>query len=276
MTRICGVGDNVVDRYVQTGVMYPGGSAANVAVHARRLGSNAGYVGILGDDEAAAHVLKSLLEEDVDVSRVRHEPHPNAFADVSLDQNGNRVFGEFRPPVGRLELVEDDLDYLTGSDWVHTGHSSFTLSELPKMRSVSRVVFDFSYLDLDAARPVLPLVSAAVFSRGEASEEDCLALIEAAAGHGPDLVVVTRGAEGSLVWSAREDLVRQPAVPVRAVDTLGAGDAYLAALLCGLSSGRPLHDAAAGAAAYAAAVCEHYGAFGHPVPIPQPSQEATR
>ncbi|MFD2353648.1 hypothetical protein ACFSTC_36920 [Nonomuraea ferruginea] len=34
-------GDNVVDRYLHAGLMYPGGSAANVAVHSRRLGATA-------------------------------------------------------------------------------------------------------------------------------------------------------------------------------------------------------------------------------------------
>lgn len=276
MTRICGVGDNVVDRYVGTGLMYPGGSAANVAVHARRLGSEAGYLGILGDDEAGAHVLKSLLEEDVDVSRVRYEPHPNSFADVSLDEDGNRVFGEFRPPVTRIEIDDDDLEYLSGSDWIHTGHSSFTVPQVPRLRSVAPVVFDFSYLGLDRAAPVLPHVTAAFFSRGDAGTEECLALIEQVREHGPEMVVVTRGAHGSVVWRAGDPVHHQPATPARAVDTLGAGDAYLAALLCGLMAGRPLADAAASAAEYAATVCEHFGAFGRPVPFHAATEEAPR
>jgi fructoselysine 6-kinase len=276
MTRICGVGDNVVDRYLGTGLMYPGGSAANVAVHARRLGGEAGYVGILGDDEAAAHVLKSLLDEDVDVSRVRQEPHPNSFADVTHDQEGNRVFGEFVPPVGRLELDDDDLAYLSGSDWVHTGHSSFTLSEVPKMSSVAPVVFDFSYKDLEWAAPVLPVVTAAFFSRGEADDGECLALVEQARAYGPELVVVTRGAHGSMAWREGDEVHVQLAAPAEPVDTLGAGDAYLAAMLCALGAGRTLDAAAAEAAAYAAQVCEYFGAFGHPVPIHQPTEEATR
>ncbi|MEV7429633.1 PfkB family carbohydrate kinase [Nocardioides sp. NPDC092400] len=276
MTRICGVGDNVVDRYLETGLMYPGGSAVNVAVHARRLGASAGYVGILGDDEAATHVLKSLLDEGVDVSRVRHEAHPNSFADVTLDPDGNRVFGEFVPPVGRLELDEDDLAYLRGSDWLHTGHSSFTLSEVPTLGSLAPVVFDFSYKSLEWAAPVLPHVTAAFFSRGEADDEQCVALIEEVRALGPGLVVVTRGARGSVVWREGDVVHLEPAAPAAPIDTLGAGDAYLAAMLCALAEHRGLDVAAAEAAAYAATVCEHFGAFGHPVPIHQPTEEATR
>jgi fructoselysine 6-kinase len=36
---LAGLGDNVVDRYVNEGMMYPGGNAVNVAVHARRSGA---------------------------------------------------------------------------------------------------------------------------------------------------------------------------------------------------------------------------------------------
>ena len=36
--RLAGVGDNVVDRYRDLGLMFPGGQALNVAVHARRIG----------------------------------------------------------------------------------------------------------------------------------------------------------------------------------------------------------------------------------------------
>jgi fructoselysine 6-kinase len=275
-TRMCGVGDNVVDRYLHTGLMYPGGSAANVAVHSQRLGARAGYLGVLGDDEAAAHVLKALLAEGVDVSRVRREAEPNSFADVTLDDEGNRHFGTFQPPVTRIELDDDDLAYLARCDWVHTGHSSFTVDQVPRMREVTAVAYDFSYQGLDIAEPVLPYVTAAMFSRADESEQACAALAEEAAARGPSLVVVTRGARGSLVWR-RGELVVQPAVPARVIDTLGAGDAYFAALMCGLSDGLALREAAARAAAYAATICEHHGAFGHPTAITSdPRKEATR
>ncbi|MDA0641472.1 MULTISPECIES: PfkB family carbohydrate kinase [Nonomuraea] len=274
-TRMCGVGDNVVDRYLHAGLMYPGGSAANVAVHSRRLGATAGYLGVLGDDEAAAHVLKALLAEDVDVTRVRHRAEPNSFADVTLDDEGNRFFGTFQPPVTRIELEDRDLAYLSGCDWVHTGHSSFTVSEVPKMHAVTAVAYDFSYQGLDVAAPVLPFVTAAMFSRADDTEAECLGLVEEVRGLGPDTVVVTRGTRGSIVWR-RGELVVQPAVPARAVDTLGAGDAYFAALMCGLSDGLALPDATARAAAYAAAVCEHFGAFGHPTAISDSRKEAAR
>lgn len=63
---ILGFGDNVVDRYEHLGVMYPGGNAVNVAVYARRLGAaRSAYMGIFGTDDAAEHVIESLVDEGV-------------------------------------------------------------------------------------------------------------------------------------------------------------------------------------------------------------------
>lgn len=46
MIRILGLGDNVVDRFLDRGRMYPGGQAMNVAVYASMLGAESGYLGV--------------------------------------------------------------------------------------------------------------------------------------------------------------------------------------------------------------------------------------
>jgi len=48
--KILGLGDNIIDRFVDRGIDYPGGNAVNVAVYARRLGAESGYLGVFGDD----------------------------------------------------------------------------------------------------------------------------------------------------------------------------------------------------------------------------------
>ena len=56
MMNVIGIGDNVVDKYVHTQTMYPGGNALNFAAYAAMLGHNAAYLGIFGNDAAAEHV----------------------------------------------------------------------------------------------------------------------------------------------------------------------------------------------------------------------------
>jgi fructokinase len=58
-----------------------------------------------------------------------------------------------------------------------------------------------------------------------------------------ELAALTRGARGCLVRSKDEE-IDLPGVAVRVVDTVGAGDAFTAGLLCGVLEGRPLAEAA--------------------------------
>ena len=90
--RIVGVGDNVLDRYVDQGLMYPGGNAVNVPVLALRFGAEAAaYVGAVGDDEGGSWLLEALGLEGLDTSRVKVLPERNSYSRVAL-VDGDRTF----------------------------------------------------------------------------------------------------------------------------------------------------------------------------------------
>jgi fructokinase len=71
--------------------------------------------------------------------------------------------------------------------------------------------------------------------------------------------IVTRGTHGCDITTNWE-MITEPGVPAHVVDTVGAGDAFTAALLCLYLEGRPLRECARFANAYAAQVCEQHGA----------------
>lgn len=71
MLRVLGLGDNVVDKYMHIRTMYPGGNALNFAVYAKMFGIEAGYLGVFGDDEAAAHVYDTIRGLGLDLSHCR-------------------------------------------------------------------------------------------------------------------------------------------------------------------------------------------------------------
>ena len=90
--RIVGVGDNVLDRYIDQGLMYPGGNAVNVPVLALRFGAEAAaYVGAVGDDEGGSWLLEALGLEGLDTSRVKVLPERNSYSRVAL-VDGDRTF----------------------------------------------------------------------------------------------------------------------------------------------------------------------------------------
>ncbi|WP_185836931.1 PfkB family carbohydrate kinase [Streptomyces sp. WAC 06783] len=264
--RICGLGDNVVDRYPRRGLMYPGGNALNVAVHAARCGAEAAYLGVTGSDAAGRHVRAALAAEGVSTERARIAAGPNAYATVHLDDDGNRTFGDCDETISLFTPDDADLRWLRGFDLVHTGDCSGMEEQLPRLAAACPVSFDFSDRPWSYAEPLLPYVRSAVLSRPDADEDEAAGLLARAHRLGAKLAVVTRGARGALL-SYEGTTHHQPVVPVRATDTLGAGDSFIAALHLALHRGRPLADAAGYAATYAAAVCTLPGAFGHPLAL---------
>ncbi|WP_432543701.1 PfkB family carbohydrate kinase [Kineococcus sp. SYSU DK002] len=277
--RVVGFGDNVVDRFTERGFFYPGGNCVNFAVFARRLGAESAYLGVLGTDDAAAHLRTCLTELGVSTRRCRVHDGVTGWCDVVV-RDGDRVFGDwdggvlleqpFRPDAA-------DLEYLAGFDLVHV--STYAGLE-PVLADVGRaaglVSFDFSdeaeqrreeHLDL-----VAPHVDLAVFSVADLDWGAAHAFAERVHDRGPGLVLLTRGLEGSAVHDGRT-FHTAPAVPVSAHDTMGAGDAFITAFTLHLlengwrrgatPSGDVLAAALGRGARFAADQCQVDGAFGH-------------
>ena len=72
---------------------------------------------------------------------------------------------------------------------------------------------------------------------------------------------LTLGDRGAECRSRDGSVVRQPAFPAKIVDTVGAGDAFAAAMTVKTLAGVPPREALRFACEYAARVCEHAGAI---------------
>ena len=260
--RMCAVGDSVVDRYPEEGLLFPGGTAANVAVFASRLDFSSAYLGIIGSDPEGELVASALESEGVDLSHALFRDEANSATDVRLEQNGNRIFSNYVPPASSISISDGALAFISGSDWIHTGHSSFAEHEIPRLATLAPVSYDFSYRDMDHSQPFLGHLTFAAFSRESASLEECISLLGRAVEAGPRMAVVTRGPRGSVALAGGR-LHVQEAAEANVVDTIGAGDAFQASLITSLLKGALLKEAMVEASKFAASVCQHRGAFGH-------------
>lgn len=269
--RLVGLGDNVVDRYWTQGLMYPGGNAVNVAVHARRSGAEAAYVGIIGTDDGGDLVESSLRSEGLDLERLRRSEGETAFASVYTDETGNRSFGLCLKGVSLFQPNADDLAYLEKFDIVHLCETIRMEPSLSQIAERAAVSYDFSDRDNEYAAPLVRDVTVATFSRSESTEEEAEAQVKWAHERGARYVIVTRGARGALI-SDGFTVHRQTAAPAQVVDTLGAGDSFIARLVVRLWEGVALPAAAAEAAAYSAEVCSVPGGFGYGRTLVAPAQ----
>jgi fructokinase len=106
-----------------------------------------------------------------------------------------------------------------------------------------------------------PGIAAGLRQLPSGSLEEIAAVLYRTLGHEHKFVIVTRGEHGALVFggSNRALPIHEPGIPARVVDTVGAGDAFTAAMVCLHLEGRPLRECARFANHYAARVCEHAG-----------------
>jgi fructoselysine 6-kinase len=265
------VGDNVVDHYLDQGIYYPGGNALNVAILAHRFGmTNNAYIGILGEDEEGRHVHACILAEGLSDSQLRFAKGETGKAKVTL-VNGDRVFvGSNKGGVRRklmLRMDQDDLELISRLGHVHSSCFSYIEPELPRIRAIAQgLSFDFSTArDTDYFAAVCPLVTLAFLSASDLPDSETEAFIARIHAFGAPMVCVTQGERGA-VFSDGARILRQGIVQAKPVDTMGAGDAFIAGFLATRINGASIDDALPQAATFAARACEWPGAFGYPHP----------
>ena len=149
--KVAGIGDNVIDRYMNMGIMYPGGNAVNVAAHASRLGARAAYVGSIGADREGRIIRDALTALHVDLSQcIFHEDSTTKKCDVNV-YDGERDY--IRADEGKnwahtTRIRDCDVDYLRDFDVVHTSCNAKLHEDVHKLQDLAAMVtFDFSVKD---------------------------------------------------------------------------------------------------------------------------------
>ncbi|MGK4585715.1 ribokinase [Kitasatospora sp. HPMI-4] len=246
----------------QDAVRGAGGKGANQAVAAARLGGLVRLVGLLGDDEFGARLRSGLHREGVDATAVGTLPGAaTGLALIVVQEDGENSIT--LAPGANRHLDEAALIRLTGGDPARfTADSDILLLQLEVpvatalaaaraaraagVRTVLNAApmppFDDRLRQLIAYTDVLILnqseATALLTAAGLAATGPWPRRAAALRGLGPDLVVVTLGADGAVAESADGPL-SHPGFPVDAVDTVGAGDAFCAALTLALAAHTP-------------------------------------
>lgn len=274
--KVIGIGDNVVDDYLNVRTMFPGGNALNFSVYASMLGCEAAYLGVFGNDDAGAHVHRTLEGLGVDTSSCRSADGPNGRAELT-HRGGERIFlGSNEGGVSKtvpMEFIFDDIDYLQRFSLAHTSAYSYIDAYLPRLQALDLPVsYDFSDdFDTDHALSLCGYIDFGFFSCADRSEAATRNLLEEAVRRGCRLVSATLGPAGAVLFDGRA-WYRQAPHPVTPTDTLGAGDAFICGFLISLLNERCagnrwpaslIEGSLENAASFAAEICQVQGAFGH-------------
>lgn len=272
-----GVGLDRVDTFAK----FLGGSPANVAVAAARLGLRTALVSRTGADAFGTYLRRELKGFGVDdrwVSEVDAHPTPVTFCALFPPDDFPLTFYR-RPRAPDLEIHPHELDldalraarvlWATGTGLCAEPSRTATLEALRARSGREVTVLDLDWrpmfwTDPATARPyyaeALRHATVAVGNLDECEvatgEREpyaaARALLAAGGDSGLRLAVVKRGPEGVLALAADGTSAEVPPLPVDVVNGLGAGDAFGGALVHGLLAGRDLettlrHANAAGA-----------------------------
>jgi fructoselysine 6-kinase len=255
------VGDNCVDVYVDAGgVERVGGNALNVALELARAGHATAYLGAVGTDPRGVVMLEGARAGGVDVSRVVVAEGATGVTIVRHDAGGERRFvSEEYGVAADYRVPPSDEPLLQRTRWVHVSRQPDLARWSPAVRAAgARVSCD---LNDGGDHALACAVDVAFASAADADGDTAVALAHDLRARGAELAVVTLGAAGSLAQSAAGTW-RQPAIPVEVVDSLGAGDAFIAGVIAALLAGEDVASALRAGAHAGAEACTRVGLAG--------------
>ncbi|MCP3756105.1 5-dehydro-2-deoxygluconokinase [Streptomyces sp. TBY4] len=242
-----------------------GGSPANVAVAAARLGRRTAVITRTGADPFGAYLRSELRGFGVDdrwAGEVAAYPTPVTFCEIFPPDDFPLYFYRY-PKAPDLEIAADELDldavraarvfWMTGTGLSAEPSRTATLAALEARSKSGITVFDLDWRPMlwpsgggDAGpaewyRRGLSLATVAVGNAEECAiatgETEPYAAARALLAAGVELAVVKRGPAGVLAVHRDGTVAELPPVPVTVVNGLGAGDAFGGALCHGLLAG---------------------------------------
>jgi fructokinase len=267
---VLGIGELLWDLLPSGAVL--GGAPANFTVMAGRLGSHAAVLSRIGRDDLGRRAVDALDPMPVDTEYLQIDPaHETGRVTVEL-KGGQPSYVIHEPAAWDLmELTDDWVRLAERADAICFGslaqrslESRQTIQTLAAQTRADCVrVFDVNLRAPFYSSEVLQesLSLATVMKLNDAEMPFVLGLLGLPASEAGDpmalrtgaerllaefptlcMVAVTRGGEGSLLAS-REGVHEHPGVPTTVADTIGAGDAFTAAMTHYLLCGAGLHTA---------------------------------
>jgi len=268
--RILDDGETVVSEAKSS----PGGSAANTIYGLAKLGVNAGFTGVVGDDAEGKILIQDFQKAGVDTSQIRVKPGAKTGSVVCLSDRLGRRSLYVTPSANNLLTMDDlDLTYINQARMLHL--SSFAdnrqfkilLELMDRLDLSTKLSFApgalYARKGLKALAPILSKTHILFINRNEIKQltgEDIINGAESCLKQGCSIIVVTLGKGTSLelgkgisrrtvtaigyIRDAETELAIQPSNQdvVSQADTTGAGDAFATGFLYGLLRGKGLEE----------------------------------
>lgn len=234
-----------------------GGAPANVACAITKMNQKASFMGQIGQDHFGMFLSEVLQTYHIDLS-FAHEGGTTTIALVGVDEQGERSFAFIRGCDACYELNEQDLSLIQKNDLIHFGSATAFLEGKLKesykalkeyaLKNHLFISFDPNYresLIVDQKQFIQDCQAfIAVSDFVKMSEEEALMISQCSSIEkacdlftqwGAQCICITLGAKGTLLW-VKDTKQMIPSIPVKQVDSCGAGDAFVGVMLAQIVS----------------------------------------
>ncbi|WP_299763812.1 carbohydrate kinase [uncultured Dokdonia sp.] len=256
-----------------------GGAPLNVALRLHSFGANTSIISTLGKDALGKTTLKTLKEKNFPATYIQQSKRPTGQVTVTLDSTGSARYDIQKDaawdyiaatPEAIEEVKKADV-FVFGSLALRDTYNQAQFEAL--VTEATYTVFDLNlrdpHYDLDVVLPLmeianciklndeeLELIVTLLDLEKETLEEELKAVAKAT---NTDTICVTLGPDGAMLYH-NKTIYTQVGFPTKVVDTVGAGDSFLAALIYGLVSEQTPEDSLEVAAAIGSLVAGKAGA----------------
>lgn len=247
-------GETVLGEGYQT---FFGGKGANQAVAAAKLGAHTRMIGAVGSDTFADELIENLQSYQIDTEFVTHKQDTaSGIALIGIDD----VSGEnFIIVAGGANRTLHPTNLMIAADAIRSADVLVCQLEIPldAVQMALQIAKDHQVTTVLNAAPIcdlpdelLRLVDHLVINETEAMQLSGIAIheledVEQASavllGKGISCVAITMGAKGAYAIDHNQR-VYLPAFPIKVVDTVGAGDAFVAAYALAAAQGKTIAD----------------------------------
>lgn len=236
MPKVVGVGFSCVDVYQNLDKFYPTGNGVNFCIHLARFGFSTSIVSMVGTDKYGNSMINTLKNEGVDTSHLHTSNGDTCKMIMGLNGKDRVHLEEIEGVMSNFSLSKDDLHFINQHNYLHTDLFGKVLQWLPTFKQNQlKIIMDFSIFFNDPEYHTMEIFPFVDYFFGSYDKRD--SFIEKSMKNiwtmGPKLVTITLGENGSLCFDGSR-FYEYGIIPVEVVNTVGAGDSYIAGFIYGI------------------------------------------
>lgn len=238
--KVVAVGFSCVDIYEKLDKLYPSGNGIDWGIHLRRMGIDVSVVSAIGNDLYGDKMKAFLLSEGLEISHLNTLQGETCKMMMDLKNGSDRVhLQEIEGVMKDFSLTSEDIEFIQQFDYMHTDLFGHVLKDLKTIHeSGVKIIMDFSTFwgqEEFQASTCFPYVDYAFLSYDK-EDEYLLNFLKRMHKQGASLITATLGELGSITYDGKQ-FYRCGIESTNVVNTVGAGDSYIAGFTYGLIHG---------------------------------------